>query len=67
MLFDAWEGYTQRSPKADEIIRSIRPELSQAVDDCIDAAGKEWEPHWQRKLLNVSESSWRPFFVAIYC
>lgn len=53
ILFDAWESFTGRSPKADENIRSIRPELAKAVDECIDAAGQEWEPHWQRRLLNV--------------
>ena len=45
----------KKSPKADESIRSIRPELAKAVDECIDAAGEEWEPHWQRRLLNVRD------------
>lgn len=54
ILYDAWELFTRRSPKADELIRNIRPELASAVDDCIDAAGREWEPYWQRRLLNVS-------------
>lgn len=53
-LYDAWENFSARSPKADESIRSIRPELAAAVDECIDAAGHEWEPYWQRRLLNVS-------------
>ena len=53
ILFDAWESFSRKSPKADESIRSIRPELAQAVDECIDAAGQEWEPYWQRRLLNV--------------
>lgn len=55
ILYDAWEHFTRRSPKADEHIRSIRPELASAVDDCIDAAGREWEPYWQRRLLNVHQ------------
>jgi hypothetical protein len=54
ILFDAWESFTRRSPKADESIRSIRPDLAAAVDECIDAAGQEWEPQWQRRLLSVS-------------
>lgn len=54
ILFDAWENFSRRSPKADESIRSIRPELAAAVDECIDAAAREWEPYWQRRLLNVS-------------
>lgn len=53
ILYDAWESFTQRLPKADESIRSIRPELAGAVDECIEAAGQEWEPYWQRRLLNV--------------
>ncbi|OSC98084.1 vacuolar protein sorting-associated protein 16 [Trametes coccinea BRFM310] len=55
ILFDAWENFSRRSPKADESIRSIRPELATAVDECIDAAAREWEPFWQRKLLNAAK------------
>ncbi|KAJ3716820.1 Vps16, C-terminal region-domain-containing protein [Lentinula guzmanii] len=55
ILFDAWESFSQRSPKADESIRSIRPELATAVDGCIDAAGQEWEPYWQRRLLSAAK------------
>ena len=53
ILYDASENFQKRAPKADENIRSIRPDLAKAVDECIDAAGREWEPYWQRKLLNV--------------
>lgn len=55
ILYDAWESFTQRLPKSDESIRSIRPELAAAVDECIDAAGQEWEPYWQRRLLNAAK------------
>jgi len=55
ILYDAWESFTKRSPKADESIRSIRPELAKAVDECIDAAGHEWEPPWQRSLLQAAK------------
>ncbi|CAK5269240.1 unnamed protein product [Mycena citricolor] len=55
ILYDAWESFSQRSPKADESIRSIRPELAAAVDECIEAAGQEWEPYWQRRLLNAAK------------
>jgi hypothetical protein len=54
ILFDAFDHFSRRSPKADEGIRSIRPDLASAVDECVDAAGHEWDPYWQRKLLNVS-------------
>jgi hypothetical protein len=59
ILFDAWESFTRRSSKADESIRSIRPDLAAAVNECIDAAGREWEPYWQRRLLSVRlTTSW---------
>ena len=68
ILFDAWENFFERravrasrASRADEGIRSIRMELAGAVDECVDAAGHEWEPVWQRKLLNVSFS-----FVCFY-
>lgn len=59
-LYDAWENFSKRSPKADESIRNIRPDLAAAVDECIDAAGQEWEPKWQRRLLNASLHSFCP-------
>ncbi|KAG5732305.1 Vacuolar protein sorting-associated protein 16 like protein [Termitomyces sp. T112] len=55
ILYTAWESFTQRLSKADESIRSIRPDLAAAVDECIDAAGQEWEPYWQRRLLNAAK------------
>ncbi|KDQ58687.1 hypothetical protein JAAARDRAFT_57575 [Jaapia argillacea MUCL 33604] len=55
ILYDAWENFSRRSPKGDEGIRSIRPDLAAAVNECIDAAGQEWEPYWQRRLLNVAK------------
>ncbi|KAK7437898.1 Vacuolar protein sorting-associated protein 16 [Stygiomarasmius scandens] len=55
ILYDAWESFSQRSPKADESIRNIRPELASAVDSCIEAAGQEWEPYWQRRLLSAAK------------
>ncbi|KAI0077381.1 vacuolar assembling/sorting protein VPS16 [Panus rudis PR-1116 ss-1] len=55
ILYDAWEHFSRRSPKADENIRSIRPDLAAAVDECIDAAGREWEPSWQKRLLSAAK------------
>ena len=55
ILYDAADQFDRRSPKADESIRSIKPDLASAVDICIEAAGQEWEATWQRKLLNVSQ------------
>lgn len=53
-LYDALDHFDRRSPKADESIRSIRADLGSAVDVCIDAAGREWDASWQRRLLRVS-------------
>lgn len=65
ILFDAWGSFTRRSPKADESIRGIRTDLAAAVNECIDAAGCEWEPHWQQKLLSVRVSCWRCAFIGV--
>lgn len=54
MLFDALEHFDKRSPKADENIRSIRPELADAVDACIEAAGHEFNQVRQRSLLKAA-------------
>lgn len=54
ILFDALEQFERKSPKADESIRTIRPDLALAVDTCVEAAGREPDPTWQRKLLKVS-------------
>ena len=57
VLYDALEHFDQKSPKADESIRSIRPDLANAVDTCIEAAGHEIESHWQKRLLKVGPPS----------
>lgn len=58
------EQFDRKSPKADDSIRSIRPDLANAVDTCIDAAGRESEVHWQRKLLKVSHA---PLNTVLIC
>ncbi|KAL8276676.1 hypothetical protein RQP46_010944 [Phenoliferia psychrophenolica] len=54
ILFEAADLFDKKSPKADEYIRNIRPDLVGAVDTCIDAAGREFEAHWQKKLLRAA-------------
>lgn len=54
VLYDALDHFEHKSPKADEAIRSIRPDLARAVDTCIEAAGREWNVSLQRRLLRVS-------------
>jgi vacuolar protein sorting-associated protein 16 len=62
-LFDASESFAKRNVggsgrgvggRADESVRAMRPDLASAVYSCIDAAGREWDVLWQRKLLGVS-------------
>ncbi|KAI8983029.1 Vps16, N-terminal region-domain-containing protein [Pilobolus umbonatus] len=54
MLFDALDHYERKSPKADENIRSIKAELIDAVDSCIEAAGFEFQNYYQRSLLKAA-------------
>ncbi|CAM0139156.1 Vacuolar protein sorting-associated protein 16 [Umbelopsis sp. WA50703] len=54
MLFDALDHFDRKSPKADENIRSIRADLVDAVDNCIEAAGHEFSEHYQRLLLKAA-------------
>ncbi|KAF8314990.1 vacuolar assembling/sorting protein VPS16 [Clavulina sp. PMI_390] len=54
VLLDAFDLYEKQSPRADETIRNIRPELAGAVDVLIAAAGQELEPYWQKRLLNTA-------------
>ncbi|RSH83220.1 uncharacterized protein EHS24_006887 [Apiotrichum porosum] len=55
VLYDALDHFERKSPKADEAIRSIRPDLARAVDTCIEAAGREWDVTWQRRLLKAAQ------------
>lgn len=41
------------SQKADEYIRMIKDKLEDAVNQCIEAAGHEFEPTNQKALLRV--------------
>ena len=54
ILLDAIDHLERNSAKADEDIRLIRPQLAEAVDGCIAAAGYEWDPYWQKQLLKVN-------------
>ncbi|KAG0200791.1 hypothetical protein BGX28_006226 [Mortierella sp. GBA30] len=54
MLYDALDNFEKKLPKADENIRSIRLELSDAVEACIEAAGHEISHQYQRSLLKAA-------------
>ncbi|KAI5807059.1 Vps16, N-terminal region-domain-containing protein [Geopyxis carbonaria] len=54
ILLDAIEQLDRKSPKADDNIQLIRPQLAEAVDACIKAAGHEFSIHWQKQLLRAA-------------
>ena len=64
ILYEATEQYDKKSPKADELIRNIRSDLICAVDTCIDAAGREFDVQWQRRLLKAA--SFGKTFLDLY-
>lgn len=54
ILLDAVEQLENQSPKADDNIQLIRPNLVEAVDTCVKAAGHEFSVHWQKQLLKAA-------------
>ncbi|KAI8351246.1 Vps16, N-terminal region-domain-containing protein [Mortierella sp. GBAus27b] len=54
MLYDALDSFEKKLSKSDENIRSIRLELSDAVEACIEAAGHEFSHYYQRLLLKAA-------------
>ncbi|KAI8822509.1 Vps16, N-terminal region-domain-containing protein [Fimicolochytrium jonesii] len=54
ILFDAYEHFEKKSPRADENIRNIKFELAEAVDTCVEAAGHELNAPRQRALLKAA-------------
>lgn len=54
VLLDAVQQLDKKSPKADENIRLIKSNLLDAVETCIQAAGQEYNIHWQKQLLKAA-------------
>ncbi|KAF4120359.1 vacuolar protein sorting-associated protein 16 [Geosmithia morbida] len=54
ILLDAVGQLEMESPKADDYIQLIRPNLTDAVDTCVNAAGREFEAYWQKRLLKAA-------------
>ncbi|KAG9502434.1 hypothetical protein J7337_005261 [Fusarium musae] len=54
ILLDAVGQLELESPKADDYIQLIRPNLTGAVDTCVNAAGREFDTHWQKRLLKAA-------------
>jgi len=54
VLLDAMGQLEKKSPKADDNIQLIRPNLDEAVDICVRAAAQEYSIHWQKQLLKAA-------------
>lgn len=54
ILLDCIEQLDRNSPKADENLQIIKDQLPEAVNACIEAAGYEFEPYWQKALLKAA-------------
>ncbi|QUC22005.1 uncharacterized protein UV8b_06246 [Ustilaginoidea virens] len=54
ILLDAIGQLELESPKADDYIQLIRANLTEAVDTCVNAAGREFETKWQKRLLKAA-------------
>jgi len=54
VLLDAVDQLEKKSPKADDNIQLIRPNLDEAIDMCIRTAGHEYSSHWQKQLLKAA-------------
>ncbi|KAL1986479.1 hypothetical protein VTN96DRAFT_6238 [Rasamsonia emersonii] len=54
VLLDSVDQLEKKSPKADENIQRIRPNLPEAVDICVKAAGHEFDTYWQKRLLKAA-------------
>ncbi|EFY95611.2 Vps16 family protein [Metarhizium robertsii] len=54
ILLDAVGQLELESPKADDYIQLIRANLTEAVDTCVNAAGREFNVKWQKRLLKAA-------------
>ncbi|KAK5443312.1 Vacuolar protein sorting-associated protein 16 [Exophiala xenobiotica] len=54
VLVDSIELLEKKSPKADENIQRIKPNLPEAVETCIRAAGDEFNQNFQKQLLRAA-------------
>ena len=54
VLLDAVDQMEKKSARADDRIKLIQSSLDEAIDTCIQAAGQEFDPRWQKKLLKAA-------------
>ncbi|KAI8443125.1 Vps16, N-terminal region-domain-containing protein [Phakopsora pachyrhizi] len=54
ILFDSLDHFDKHFGRvADEHIRNIKRKLPKAIAACIEAAGREYDPRWQERLVRV--------------
>ncbi|XP_063827549.1 vacuolar protein sorting-associated protein 16 homolog [Ostrinia nubilalis] len=54
-LVEASKQFQKRSHRADEYIRIVKPDLPNAVQNCIDAAAYEFNPDIQKMLIRAAQ------------
>eukprot|EP00041_Stephanoeca_diplocostata_P031359 m.975716 g.975716 ORF g.975716 m.975716 type:complete len:861 (+) comp23942_c1_seq8:368-2950(+) len=60
MLYMARQAFEQKDPMADDLIRKVKDDsdypdgLFVAIEQCIEAAGQEWDSSTQRSLLRAA-------------
>lgn len=54
LLYEASREFQKKSQKADEYIRLIHDDLPNAVNQCLEAAGEEFETNIQKALLRAA-------------
>jgi len=54
MLYEAAQEFQKGSQRTDDYIRMIKEKLDDAVNQCIEAAGHEFEPSVQKSLLRAA-------------
>lgn len=54
MLLEAHTCFVNRNAGSHELISNIKPDLMEAVDVLIEAAGREIDPNFQRRLLKAA-------------
>eukprot|EP00357_Protocruzia_adherens_P011493 CAMPEP_0114983650 /NCGR_PEP_ID=MMETSP0216-20121206/6821_1 /TAXON_ID=223996 /ORGANISM="Protocruzia adherens, Strain Boccale" /LENGTH=838 /DNA_ID=CAMNT_0002345663 /DNA_START=131 /DNA_END=2647 /DNA_ORIENTATION=+ len=54
LLKEAYEAFVEGKPNADENIRSIKEELPEAIEQCVEAAGYQNDSEEQKLLLKTA-------------
>ncbi|KAL5285414.1 VPS16 family protein [Megaselia abdita] len=54
LLFQANKEYEEKSHKSDDYLSFFRDKMDEAVDECIEAAGYEFDPDTQKTLMKAA-------------